>query len=57
MVAALLAVAYISHLHREVIRARLRLVLLMSVVFVIITVLTMPNGTTLGYLIPGEFRS
>ena len=51
MVAALLAVAYISHLHREVIQ-QLRLVLLMSVVFVIITVLTMPNGTTLGYLIP-----
>ena len=51
MVAALLAIAYISHLHREVIR-QLRLVLLMSVVFVIITVLTMPNGTTLGHLIP-----
>ena len=51
MVAALLVIAYISHLHREVIR-QLRLVLIMSVVFVIITVFTMPNGTTLGYLIP-----
>jgi energy-coupling factor transport system permease protein len=51
MVAALLILAYASHLHREVIQ-QLRLVLVMSVVFVIITVLTMPNGATLGYLVP-----
>lgn len=51
MVVALLALAYASHLHREVIQ-QLKLVLVMSVVFVIITVLTMPNGATLGYLIP-----
>ncbi|MFA7694817.1 MAG: energy-coupling factor transporter transmembrane component T [Methanoregula sp.] len=51
MVVALLVLARISHLHREVIQ-QLKLVLLMSVVFIIITVLTMPNGTTLGYLIP-----
>ena len=47
MVAALLLLAYASHLHREVIQ-QLRLVLVMSVVFVIITVLTMPNGATIG---------
>ena len=51
MVVALLFLAYISHLHREVIQ-QLKLVLIMSVVFIIITVLTMPNGATLGYLIP-----
>ncbi len=51
MVAVLLLVAYISHLHRELIQ-QLGLVLVMSVVFVVITVLTMPNGTTLGTLIP-----
>ena len=51
MVIALLVIAYLSHLHREVIQ-QLKLVLIMSVVFIIITVLTMPNGATLGYLIP-----
>ncbi|HNX17052.1 MAG TPA: energy-coupling factor transporter transmembrane component T [Methanoregula sp.] len=51
MVIALLVIAYASHLHREVIR-QLKLILLMSVVFIIITVLTMPNGATLCYLIP-----
>ena len=51
MVAFLLLLAYASHLHREVIQ-QLRLVLVMSVVFVIITVLTMPNGATIGYMVP-----
>lgn len=51
MVIALLLLAYVSHLHREVIQ-QLKLILIMSVVFIIITVLTMPNGTTIGYLIP-----
>jgi energy-coupling factor transport system permease protein len=51
MVIALLLLAYASNLHREVIQ-QLRLVLVMSVVFIIITVLTMPNGATIGYLIP-----
>jgi energy-coupling factor transport system permease protein len=51
MVAFLLILAYASHLHREVIQ-QLRLVLVMSVVFVIITVLTMPNGATIGYMVP-----
>ncbi|MDD1702707.1 MAG: energy-coupling factor transporter transmembrane protein EcfT [Methanoregula sp.] len=51
MVAVLLIIAFFSHLHREVIQ-QLKLVILMSVVFIIITILTMPNGTTFGYLIP-----
>ena len=51
MVVFLLLLAYASHLHREVIQ-QLRLVLVMSVVFVIITVLTMPNGATIGYMVP-----
>jgi energy-coupling factor transport system permease protein len=51
MVVALLLLAYASNLHREVIQ-QLRLVLVMSVVFIIITMLTMPNGATIGYLIP-----
>lgn len=51
MVAILLLIAYVSDLHREVIQ-QLKLVLLMSVVFIIITILTMPNGNTFGYLIP-----
>jgi energy-coupling factor transport system permease protein len=51
MVVALLLLAYASNLHRKVIQ-QLRLILIMSVVFIIITVLTMPNGATIGYLIP-----
>jgi energy-coupling factor transport system permease protein len=51
MVVALLLLAYASHLHREMIQ-QLKLVLVMSVVFIIITVLTMPNGEAIGYLIP-----
>ena len=51
MVAVLLLLAYISHLHRELIQ-QLRLVLVMSALFIVITVLTMPNGATLGTLIP-----
>ncbi len=51
MVAVLLLIAYISHLHRELIQ-QLRLLLIMSVVFIVITILTMPNGATIGTLIP-----
>jgi energy-coupling factor transport system permease protein len=51
MVATLLLIAYVSNLHREVIQ-QFKLVLLMSVVFIIITLLTMPNGNTFAYLIP-----
>ncbi|HVP96122.1 energy-coupling factor transporter transmembrane component T [Methanoregula sp.] len=51
MVAALLALAYASDLLRELLQ-QLRLLLVMSVVFIVITVLTMPNGATLGTLVP-----
>jgi len=51
MVAALLVLAFIGDLHREVIQ-QLKLVLVMSVVFVIITVITMPGGETIGHVIP-----
>jgi len=51
LVAILLAVAYFSHLHRELIQ-QLRLLLIMSVVFIVITILTMPNGVTIGSLVP-----
>jgi len=47
----LFLLAYISHLHRELIR-QLRLLLIMSVLFIAITILTMPNGAPIGSLIP-----
>ena len=53
VVAVLLLLAYISHLHRELLQ-QLRLVLVMSAIFIVITVLTMPNGAILGTLIPHE---
>jgi len=51
LVVAVLLLAYISRLHREVLQQS-KLILIMSVVFIIITLITMPNGTTIGYLIP-----
>ncbi len=51
LVIILLGLAYLSHLHREVI-LQLKLVLLMSVVFIVITLITMPNGQIFGYLVP-----
>jgi energy-coupling factor transport system permease protein len=51
VVAVLLLLAYISHLYRELLQ-QLRLVLVMSAIFIVITVLTMPNGAILGNLIP-----
>jgi energy-coupling factor transport system permease protein len=51
MIAVLLILAYVSDLHRELF-GQLRLLLVMSVVFIVITVLTMPNGATIGTLIP-----
>jgi energy-coupling factor transport system permease protein len=51
MVAALLTLAYATRLHRELVQ-QLQLLLIMSVVFIVITILTMPNGATLGTLIP-----
>jgi energy-coupling factor transport system permease protein len=51
LVAALLILAYASDLHRELF-GQLRLLLVMSVVFIVITMLTMPNGATIGTLVP-----
>ncbi len=51
LVAVLLIIAYASNLYKEVI-AQLKLVILMSVVFIIITVITMPNGAVIGHVIP-----
>lgn len=51
MVVAMLILAFLGNLHHEVIQ-QLRLVLVMSVVFIVITVLTMPGGDTIGTLIP-----
>jgi energy-coupling factor transport system permease protein len=51
LVLVLLLAAYAGNLIRDVLQ-QLRLVLLMSVIFLVITVITMPNGDLLGYLIP-----
>ena len=51
LVFAMLVLAYAGDLHREVIQ-QLKLVILMSIVFIVITVITMPNGAVLGYVIP-----
>jgi energy-coupling factor transport system permease protein len=51
LVVALLVIAYFSRLHKEVLQ-QTKLILVMSVGFIIITLITMPNGATLGYLVP-----
>ena len=51
LVIAIIVIAYVSRLHKEVLQ-QTKLILLMSVVFIIITLITMPNGAILGYLIP-----
>ncbi len=51
LVIALLVIAYFCNLHHEVLH-QTKLILVMSVVFIIITLITMPNGAILGYLIP-----
>jgi len=51
LVIALLVIAYLSQLHKEVLQ-QTKLILVMSVMFIIITLITMPNGATFGYLIP-----
>jgi energy-coupling factor transport system permease protein len=51
LVIALLVIAYFCRLHHEVLQ-QTKLILVMSVVFIIITLITMPNGAILGYLIP-----
>jgi len=51
MVVAMLAFAAYGGLLGEVLQ-QLKLILVMSVVFIVITLLTMPGGDVLGYLIP-----
>ena len=51
MVAALLAFAAYGEMLKESLN-QLKLILVMSVIFILITVITMPNGETLLYLIP-----
>ena len=51
LVVALLVIAYASNLSREVIQ-QLKLVIVMSILFIIITIITMPNGAVLGHVIP-----
>jgi len=51
MVIALLAFAAYGRVLSESLN-QLKLILVMSVLFILITILTMPNGETLGYLIP-----
>ncbi len=51
LVIALLGIAYFSSLHHEVLQ-QTKLILVMSVVFIIITLITMPNGAILGYFVP-----
>lgn len=51
LVIALLVIAFFCRLHHEVLQ-QTKLILVMSGVFIIITLITMPNGATLGYLVP-----
>jgi energy-coupling factor transport system permease protein len=51
MVLALLAVAAYSRLLYESLQ-QLKLIIVMSVIFILITIITIPNGDTIGYVIP-----
>lgn len=51
MVLAMLVFAAYGRLLYESLQ-QLKLIIVMSIVFILITIITMPNGTTLGYLIP-----
>jgi len=51
MVLALLVLAAYSRLLVELLQ-QLKLILVMSVIFILITIITMPNGDILGYVIP-----
>jgi len=51
MVVAMLAFAAYGELLKESLQ-QLKLILLMSVIFILITVITMPNGETIAYIIP-----
>ncbi len=51
MVLAMLAVAAYSRLLAELLQ-QLKLIIVMSAIFILITVITIPNGEILGYIIP-----
>ncbi|MFA5003067.1 MAG: energy-coupling factor transporter transmembrane component T [Methanolinea sp.] len=51
---AVLCMAFIGRVLREVLQ-QMALILAMSVIFILITLITMPSGEVLGYLIPGGF--
>jgi energy-coupling factor transport system permease protein len=51
MVLAMLAFAAYSRLLNESLQ-QLKLILVMSVIFILITIITMPNGDIIGYVIP-----
>jgi energy-coupling factor transport system permease protein len=51
LVVALLITAYLSNLYDEIIRQS-KLIVMMSIVFIAITLITMPNGALIGYLVP-----
>ena len=54
LVLALLTIAYVSNLYDEII-LQSKLVVMMSIVFIVITLLTVPTGDIFGYLIPQGF--
>jgi energy-coupling factor transport system permease protein len=51
MVLAMLAVAAYSRLLAESLQ-QLKLIIVMSVIFILVTIITMPNGDIIGYVIP-----
>jgi energy-coupling factor transport system permease protein len=51
LILSLLVIAYLSGLYREVMQQS-KLIIVMSVVFIIITLITMPNGAVLGSIVP-----
>jgi energy-coupling factor transport system permease protein len=51
MVLAILTFAAYSRLLAESLQ-QLKLIIVMSVIFILITIITMPNGVTLGYIVP-----
>ena len=54
LVLALIIIAYVSNLYGEIIRQS-KLIVIMSIMFIVITLLTMPNGNLIGYLVPQGF--
>ena len=54
LVFVLLLISYFSNLYDEII-GQSKLIIMMSLVFIVITLITMPNGGRIGYLIPQGF--